>query len=208
MELIKAYPVIFLLTVVLPFAGGLVGAYLGWDALNTRVKNEDHRTKVESQLTDLDRKLAPLADQIATLHSYEQALARANERDQVLSAVLVQYERMKFAVDALDRMRGKGKASESEELAKNILDMIRSDLNPIRVDPNLPGHPLIIRVGANFFRILFAVPMRIPPKLEFSGLPNGVNANVVENSRFGFSVTFVPLTIEVGSFGFTADSEL
>jgi len=208
MEIIKAYPLIFLLTVLLPFAGGIVGAYLGWDALQSRVKDEKHKNTVEDQLNNISRLLVPLTEKAELFKTYEQVLAAANEKDQYLLAVISQYERLKKAAETVESFRGHKESTEVEGLAETILNEIRSGLPPTRVDPNLPNNPLIIKAGVNIYRVLFEVPMRIPPRLEISGLPQGVSALVTEKSRFGFTVVFSPASVPVERFGFTADAEL
>lgn len=208
MDLIKQYPFIFALTVIMPVIAGFVTAVIGWDNLVSRAKNEAHRAKVESQLSQINERLGPLNDQLTMIRVYEKVLAQANERDQVLSAVLAQYERMKLAAEAFDRLRNQAPVSESEELAQSMLSIIRADLTPIHIDPALPSRPLIMKIGANTYRVLFSVPMRIPPALQFTGIPQGSTATVLEISRFGFTVVFAPLSFPVEQFGFTADAEL
>ena len=129
-------------------------------------------------------------------------------RDATLEAVLAQYARQRLAAQKFQQYSGRSVKEETVGLAEEILGILEKDLYSIRVDDRLPGHPLIIRLARNAFRVLFTGPMRIPPRLEFSGLPTGVRAEVREVSRFGFTVVFSPDEIPVEQFGFTADAEL
>ncbi len=49
MEIIRTYPLIFIFTVILPLAGGFVGAYLGWDSLKSRVEKfqQEHSLRAD-----------------------------------------------------------------------------------------------------------------------------------------------------------------
>lgn len=206
MELIKQYPLLFLLTVIAPVLVSLGTAVLGWVNLQNLAKDDAHKASVEKHLSEIGGNVGALKDQITTIRNYEAVLAQANQRDQVLSAVLAQYERMKAAAEAFHQSVEAG--AETEELAKTVLNIIRTDLAPIRVERSLPQESLFIKIGANTFRVLFSVPMRTTPRLQFSDLPEGVTATVLENSRFGFTVAFTPLSSPVERFGYIADAEL
>jgi len=56
--------------------------------------------------------------------------------------------------------------------------------------------------------IVFNVPMRIPPKLTFPGLPAGVSPVVSDEAEISFTVKFIPLSIPIHTFGFIADDRL
>lgn len=144
----------------------------------------------------------------AVLRRYETALHESNLRDATLEAMLGQYERQRLAANRFQQDAGRPTADETAGLAEEILETLRKKLYPIRVDDRLPGHPLFIRVARNVFRVLFDAPMRIPPRIEFSGLPKGSRAEVQEVSRFGFTVVFYPEEIVIDHFDFIADAEL
>lgn len=207
MDPIKAYPIVFVLTVILPMAGGFVGAYLGYDALKSRYEDDVHKTEISAKLEKISNQIAPAATLLPVIQQYAKSLEQANEKDAVLSAVLVQYTHMKQATEKLNRIRH-APSNEAEELAKHILATIQSDIYPIRVAEEIPSRPLIIKIAANTFRVLFAVPTRIPPKLEFTGLPLGAAPTVIENSKFGFTVIFSPQSTSVESFGFIGDARI
>lgn len=208
LEIIKIYPLIFLCTVILPVIGGLVGGYIGWDSLKSRHKDSIHKQEIKDSISSIDSKLEPITSQIAVIERYEKELSYHNQKDEVLSAVLAQYKQMKKATEDFHRFRGVETEVERGKLAEHILSTITSNLAPVAVATNLPNRPLIIGLGANTFKVVFSVPMRIPPQLEFQGLPEGVSAQVSEHTTFGFRVQFLPADIPVSNFGFTASAEL
>jgi hypothetical protein len=89
-----------------------------------------------------------------------------------------------------------------------IIENLRLLLGVTQTTPGPGGQALLINTAPNTFRVIFAVPMRIPPRLEFPNLPEGVSANVVEKTNVGFTVVFTPQSIAVNKFGFIADAEL
>ena len=145
---------------------------------------------------------------LATLSRYEQTLAASGARDEALVAVLAQYRGMKHASDVWERFRASTDHEEKYQLASEVLDILSTNLMPVSTPENLPSNPLILGLGANTFRVLFSVPMRIPPHLEFQALPAGASAKVIEKSKFGFTVIFEPITIPVTKFGFAASARL
>ncbi len=208
MDIFRAYPWVFIFTVFLPIAGGLVGAYLGFDALRNRYEDDHHKAEVSSQLSNISSQMGAFTNNLTIVQEYAKLLEQANEKDEVLNAVLMQYTRMKEASEAFSRMSHGASSHEIDELAKHILTTIQSDIFPIRVAKELPNKPLIIKVASNTFRVLFSVPTRIPPKIEFTNLPPSVNATVIENSTFGFTVIFSPQDIPVETFGFIGDARI
>ncbi|MCP4254100.1 MAG: hypothetical protein GY775_11965 [Candidatus Scalindua sp.] len=207
-EIIKVYPLIFFCTVIIPIIGGLVGGYIGWDALKSRHKDSIHKQEIKESISSIDSKLAPITSQIAVIERYEKKLSSHDQKDEVLSAILAQYKQMKKATENFHKLRGIENESERGKLAEHILSTIANNLIPVAEVTNLPGRPLIINLGVNTFKIVFSVPMRIPPHLEFQGLLEGVSAQVSENTTFGFIVKFLPAEIPVSNFGFTASAEL
>lgn len=207
-DVIKVYPLIFVFTVILPFFGGLVGAYMGWDSLKSRYEDSVHKQEVKESIQSIDSKLGPITSQIAVIERYERELSSHNQKDEILSAVLAQYKQMKIATDQFHRFRGIEDEAERGELAEHILSTITDNLAPVTEATNLPSQPLIIGLAPNVFKVVFSVPMRVPPELGFHGVPDGVTASVSELTRFGFMVTFRPTDIPVSTFGFTASAEL
>lgn len=208
MELIKLYPLIFAFTVILPALGGFVGAYLGWDSLKSRHEDALHQEKVSESLQNVESRLEPITSQIATIKRYETALSEYNQKDEVLTAVLAQYLKMKSSLETFRNFRGTENVEEEEQLAESILSTLTSNIIPITEAPGLPNDPLIISLSHNTFKVIFSVPMRIPPNLTFTNLPEGTSTEITEHTRFGFIVKFVPENITINRFSFNADAEL
>ena len=208
MELIKAYPIIFAFTVVLPVLGGLVGAYMGWDSLKNRHEDQVHKQHVESELTSINKHISPISDQITIIQRYERSLAESNHKDLVVTAVLGQYKKMKSALESIGTYRGRGSKNETEKeaLGENILNLLSSELMPVKTLPNHPNQPLIINMAPNIFKVLFSVPMRIPPELTITGIPEDVTPQIVEKTQYGFTVQFENIEKTILSFGFEADA--
>jgi hypothetical protein len=70
-----------------------------------------------------------------------------------------------------------------------------------------PTEPSTSKIEHNKFRVIFP-EMRIPPRIEFEGLPKGVVAHITEHSNTGFIVTFEPTEITVERFGLKLHAEL
>lgn len=206
-EIIKIYPLIFIFTVILPIIGGLVGGYMGWDSIKSRNEDRVHKREVEKSIKAIDAKLDPITSQIAVIERYEKELSSHNQKDEVLSAVLAQYKQMKKATEEFQRFRGVENESERGMLAEHILSTITDSLLPVAEAKNLPSQPLIIGLAPNHFKVVFSVPMRVPPQLNFQGIPEGTTAQVSEHTKFGFVVQFFPIEIPVRNFGFTASAE-
>lgn len=208
MELFHSYPAAFFVTVVLPIITGIVLAIGGYDSLKARADSDVQLSRIENNTEQALKQLPNINATLATLNRYEQTLAAAGARDEVLATVLAQYKGMKHASEVWEQFRASKNHEEKNQLASEVLDILTTNLIPVVVPENLPNKPLILGLGSNVFRVLFSVPMRIPPQLEFHNLPSGVLANVTEKSKFGFTVVFEPSLVPVTNFGFSADAEL
>jgi hypothetical protein len=207
-EIIKIYPMIFIFTVIVPLLGGLVGSYIGWDSLKSRHSDSLHQKELKTSLKNIDSRLEPITDQIAILQRYEKELSKHNQKDDVLSAVLSQYIKMKSATENFQKFRGTDNQEEQSKLAEHILATISNNVVPIVEAKNLPSQPLIIQLAHNTYKVIFSVPMRIAPELVFNGIPDDVKVEVSERSKFGFIVHFIPYETTITQFGFTANAEL
>jgi len=208
MELLQNYPVAFLVTVVLPVVSGIALAIGGYDSLKARSESDSQLSRIEKNTESALKQLPDINSTLGTLARYEQTLTAAGQRDEVLVAVLTQYKGMKRASDLWGQLRASADHEEKAQLASEVLDVLSTNLIPVAAPENLPSRPLLLNIGTNTFRVLFAVPMRIPPQLEFNDLPIGVVPSVTEKSKFGFTVTFSPSAIPVAHFSFSADAEL
>lgn len=115
---------------------------------------------------------------------------------------------MKSSLEIFKNFRGTENEEEKVQLAESILSTLTSNIIPVTEATGLPNDPLIIGLRQNTFKVIFAVPMRIPPNLTFTGLPNGATAELHEHTRFGFIVKFKPENVKINGFGFSADAEL
>ena len=208
MNLFASYPGAYLMTIVLPLVTGFIVAFGGYETLKARAESDAQLNRIERNTETALRQLPDVTATIATLNRYEQTLAAAGARDEALAAVLSQYKGMKHAAETWERFRASTDHEEKYQLATEVLQILSTNLIPVSVPENLPSKPLILGLGANTFRVLFAVPMRIPPELTFQGLPSGTTATVTEKSKFGFTVVFSPSAVPVANFGFTASAEL
>ena len=208
MDLLQSYPAAFLMAIVLPLVTGVVVAVGGYETLRARADSDAQLNRIEQNTERILRQMPDVTSTLATLSRYEQTLAASGARDEALGAVLAQYKGMKRATEVWEKFRASTDHEEKYQLAAEVLDILSTNLIPVSVPDNLPSKPLILGLAPNMFRVLFAVPARIPPRLEFQGLPAGVHANVTENSKFGFTVVFEPTSIPVTNFGFIGDAEL
>ena len=208
MDLFASYPGSYLMTVVLPLFTGLVVAIGGYETLKARAESDSQLNRIELNTEAALKPLAEVTALLATLNRYEQTLAAAGARDEVLAAVLAQYRGMKNATEKWEQFRASKHHEEKYQLAAEVLEILSTNLMPFSVLDNLPNKPLILGLGENAFRVLFATPMRVPPELSFTGLPLGTTATVKEKSKFGFTVVFTPTKISVVNFGFAASAEL
>lgn len=208
MDLLQNYPVAFFVTIVLPIISGVVLAIGGYDSLKARSDSDTQLSRIEQNTEHTLKQMPDITATLNTLARYDQTLAASGQRDEALAAVLAQYKGMKRASEVWERFRASADHEEKSQLASEVLDILSTNLIPVVVPENLPSKPLILALGSNTFRVLFSVPMRIPPRLEFHGLPDGVQAHVTEESKFGFTVIFSPSAVTVTNFGFSADARL
>jgi hypothetical protein len=208
MGLFASYPGAYLMTIVLPLVTGIIVAFGGYETLKARAESDSQLNRIEQNTEAALKQLPDVTATLATLNRYEQTLAAAGARDEALAAVMAQYKGMKHAAETWERFRASKDQEEKYQLATEVLEILSTNLMPVSAPENLPSKPLILGLGTNAFRVLFAVPMRIPPKLSFHSLPPGTIAAVTEKSKFGFTVVFTPNNIPVSNFGFAASAEL
>ena len=159
------------------------------------------RKIIETDTSDLQ----PL---LTTIQHYQEELDAHGKREDLLSRILSQYDQLKQGVEAFENLSGRDNVNERLRAAEHILSEIRNLLGQLQTSPTPQGDALIMNTAPNVFRVIFPVPMRIPPDLTFGGLPEGVRARIIEKSEIGFSVAFEPTSIIVETFGFQADAEL
>ena len=206
-EILSRYPIQFLFVVLGPFLGGFVGAYMGYDNLRARLQGAQQHERMEDKLDKIRVETGQLSVPIETIRHYETTLQSQGQEFDVLRRLLSQYEQLKSAVGAREQFIGKRDSEERLLTAEYILKELQTILGATQFVRTPLGQALVIKVTQNTFRVTFPVPMRIPPALTFSRLPEGVEAHVLENSAVGFSVVFTPNTILVETFGFQVSAE-
>jgi hypothetical protein len=210
-EILRSYPLLSAVLIVAPLLGGvgsgLVGAYLGYDNLTGRLEQARQQQRLENRTKEISDQLATLSIPIETIRRYEQD-ARANaDGFDVLRRVLSQYDQLRNAMTQRERSVGSEDQQERVVAAEQILGELKTLLGATQTVPGPGGQALIIKAPMNTFRVIFAVPMRIPPNLTFTGIPSGVEANVIEKSIVGFTVIFTPSSMAVDEFGFIASAD-
>jgi hypothetical protein len=177
---------------------------------DTNSSNDTQADRIEKAVNQVQSEPSALNDALSLLQSYNTKLASAGQRDELLTALVDQYTRLSRATVIFEQFTGNsGSRSETQgRIAEEILRILQEDIIRTVVREDLPGRPLIIRLAPNLFRVIFNVPMRIPPELKFTGLPEGVIPEVTDKSEISFTVRFFPPSVPVDRFGFSADARL
>jgi len=207
MDIITTYWPQFLSSVVLPVITGIIIAIAGWYGLMSRASSDAQTQNMEHAIEEIRANTTDLKQNEKLLAHYQKILDQNKQHDESLQKVLAQYKAMKNAITNFEKYTNTP-IKERGALSEEVLKLITTDLIPVKQRDDLPNQPLLIKTARNMFKVLFSVPMRIPPRLNFMGLPEGVESNVIEKSKFGFTVVFSPLAIEIDSFGFNASAEL
>lgn len=204
-EVIRAFPVLSLILIGAPLVGGLasglIGVYLGYDNLQQRLERTQQADRVNNALNDLRLP-------VETIRRYETQLATNEQHSAILRRIVLQYDQLKAAIELQSKFTGRENSNGRIAAADQILGNIRELLGATKTISGPNGGALIINTAPNVFMVMFAVPMRIAPSLEFRDLPAGVVANIIEKSNIGFTVIFSPQTISVRNFNFIASAEL
>jgi hypothetical protein len=207
-EIIKSYPLLFVLLVIGPCIGGMIGTYLGYDNLAARLRNEQQADRIEQRAGKIGEDIKELQLPIETLKRYEHLLAAAGQNRGVFERILKQYDQLRVGISTIEKFRGRPDQEERLASAEHTLNELKAIIGTTTTAPGPGGQALIIKTALNTFGVTFAVPMRIPPDLKFMGLPEGVSPNVIEKTNIGFIVIFMPESISVEKFGFSASAEL
>jgi hypothetical protein len=210
-QLFQAYPAIFICTVLVPiiggFAAGVIGAWGGYANLNHQFTEDERARRIEETVTAIYEDTTGVQNTLKLFQSYDSRLAETGMRDAVLVAFINQYQQLLRAAELFGQMSQSDPSQDKGKIATEMLKILNQDVVRTLVRDDLPGKPLIIEVAPNSFRVIFAVPMRIPPTLTFLGLPEGVTASVSDKSEISFTVSFFPPSIPIHNFGFTASAD-
>lgn len=207
MEIITTYWPQFLSSVILPLITGVIVAIAGWYNLASKAESDVEAASMKTAIEEIRVNTSDLKQKEELLIHYQNILKENKQHDESLQKVLGQYKAMENAIANFDKYTHTP-INERGALSEEVLKLITTDLVPIQQRNDLPQKPLLLKTANNTYKVLFSVPMRIPPNLKFIGLPEGVEPNVLEKTKFGFTVIFSPLSVEVNNFGFEADAEL
>lgn len=166
-----------------------------------RLETNRHNEHVE---TALDQIKIP----VETIRRYETQLSAGQQNTDVLRLIIRQYDQLRNSIAIQSHFTGQENVQDRIASGDQIIENLRSLLGVTQTMAVPGGQALLIKTAPNTFRVLFNVPMRIAPRVDFPNLPNGVNATVLEKTNIGFTVMFSAQSIPVEKFGFTADAEL
>ncbi|MBF0634283.1 MAG: hypothetical protein HQK85_06490 [Nitrospinae bacterium] len=191
-------------------AGGIFSliatCYQGMDKYHDRKKAEEKEVVSKLEREKKDQEMQGLMLNIKALKEDLQINNTRNKEDDFLKQLALQ---KLLAIDRgfhlLNPLISQHNISAMEQEFESF---VRNDLFNIQIIPDSPHGPLFIRLEPNKYRVVFSVPMRIPPTVEISGVPNDIDRRVTDISVFGFTVEFLSKNIIVNNFGFTADAEL
>jgi hypothetical protein len=211
-QIFQAYPAAFIFTVLVPIIGGVgaatFGTWGGYENLKHQFTEDERARRIEQTVNDIHNDKTGVLGTLKLLQFFATKLDAAGKRDAVLVALIDQYQQLSRAAELFGKMSQSDSSREKEKIATEILTILNQDIVRTLVRDDLPGKPLLIEVAPNSFRVIFSVPMRIPPKLTFLGLPAGISPVVTDKSEISFTVNFLPLSIPIRTFGFKADAEL
>jgi hypothetical protein len=214
-QLFQTYPWGVITTVVLPIVtglvaiiGGIVWSGAGYENLKHQYTEDERARRIEQTVNEIHEDQTGVQTTLQLLESYDNKLSAAGKRDAVLVAFINQYQQLSRAADLFGQMSRSDSSQDKGKIATEMLKILNQDVVRTLVRDDLPGKPLMIEAARNSFRVIFNVPMRVPPKLTFLGLPAGVTPVVTDESEISFTVNFLPLSIPVQTFGFIADAEL
>jgi hypothetical protein len=214
-QLFETYPGAFLGTVIFPVVAGLVafvgsffGSWGGYENLKGRLALSQQSQRIEQGVKDIRSDKSELQSTLRLMESIDRKNAEYGKRDAVLAALINQYQQLSRAATLFGQMSQRDPSQDQGKIAAEMLKILNQDVVRAFVRDDLPGNPLLIEVQPNSFRVIFPVPMRVPPKLSFTGLPAGVSANVSDKTEISFTVSFLPTSIPVKTFGFEASAEL
>jgi hypothetical protein len=210
-QLLDAYPVMFILTIVVPLVGGvgtgIVGSWLGYENLKRQFLSAQQAQRIEEGINTLSSNSPALTTTLDLLKSYNDRITAAGRRDAVLVALINQYQQLSRAAALFGQMDHTDTSGDQGKTASEILKILNVDVVRALPRDDLPGHPLVIELAPNSFRVIYPVPMAGIPTLSFSGMPPGVSPVVSDKSEISFAVSFLPISIPVKTFGVTASAD-
>ena len=214
-DVARAYPWAFWSTVVFPVVVAIVAtiaagfsSLAGFETLKGRLASSQQSRRIDEGVSKL---LSNDSERQTTLHlleSYNEKITAAGKRDETLVAIVNQYQQLSRAAALFGHMSNRDPSPDQGKVASEILKILNQDVVRTLVRDDLPGKPLVIELQPNSFRVIYPVPMRAPPNLTFTGLPVGVSPQVSDKSEISFTVSFLPTSIPVKTFGVIASADL
>lgn len=213
-EVMRAYPWAFLATVALPVVVAIGAVFVaafsglaGYETLKGRFTSSQQSQRIEQGINSLLSNDSTLQSTLRLLESYNEKLTVAGKRDATLAAIINQYQQLSRAATLFGQMSHRDPSQDQGKVATEILKILNYDVVRTLVRDDLPGKPLVVELEPNSFRVIYPVPMRAPPNLTFTGLPAGVSAEVSDKSEISFTVSFLPTSISVKTFGVIASAD-
>lgn len=211
-QIFQAYPAAFIFTVLVPIIGGLgaatFGSWGGYENLKHQFNEDERARRIEEGVNAIRDNKTELQSTLHVLESYNDQLQAAGKRDAVLIALINKYQQLSRAAALFGQMSRSDPSQDQGKVAVEILKISNQDVVHALVSDDLLGKPLVIELAPNSFRVINPVPMRIPsPHLTFTGLPEGVSPVVSDKSEISFTVSFLPLSIPVKTFGVRASAD-
>jgi hypothetical protein len=209
-KLFDAYPATFILTIIFPLVAGIgafVGSWGGYENLKRQFASSQQSQRIEQGVSSLLSNDSVLQSTLRLLESYNEKITAAGKRDAVLAAIINQYQQLSQAATLFGQISHRDPSQDQGKVATEILKILNHDVVRTLVRDDLPGKPLVIELEPNSFRVIYPVPMRVPPTLTFTGLPAGVSADVSDKSEISFTVSFLPTSIPVKTFGVIASAD-
>jgi len=146
----------------------------------------------------------------ATLTAYQDKrdlAAKYQAHDESLKRIVAQFDNLRRAQSMFEAFTSPNAQQHAAINDREVADVTTALAN-IDIVASPMGDVLKVRLGQNFFRVIFPVPMRIAPAIQFSDIPASVKPTLIENSNLGFTVLFLPLNVPTEHFGFAASAEL
>jgi hypothetical protein len=211
-QLFYTYPAMFILTIAVPLIGGLeagvIGSWVGYENLKRQLSSSQQTQRIEEGIRTLSTNNSTLATTLDVLKSHNDRITAAGKRDAVLVALINQYQHLSRAAALFAQMANTNASGTQGKVATEILKILNEDVVRALPRDDLPGNPLVIELAPNSFRVIYPVPMRVPPNLTFTGLPEGITTVVSDKSEISFAVSFLPTSIPVKRFGVVASADL
>jgi hypothetical protein len=191
-------------------AGGVFSlistCYQGMDKYHDRKKAEEKEVASKLKEEIRDREMRGMYMNIEALRLDVQTNKTGNKEDGFSKKLALQkYLAIDRGFHLLNPLIAQQSISAIEQQFESF---VRNDLFNLQIIPDYPHGPLYIRLAQNKYRVVFSVPMRIPPTVEISGVPIEIERRVTDISVFGFTVEFLSKDFIVNNFGCSRSAEL